>query len=139
MSEYERVVDAKGVVRYKLDGKFVKAAEVPEDVKTNLIDGDAIEEVKVEAPVVDPGASADDVDDESGIDEEIVVPKVAQKDAEGWGFPIVNGKTVDIFDGKTPHETVRYVSNLVVPLTMENYKTKSDAEVVEQLKKMKKI
>lgn len=139
MSEYERIVDAKGVVRYKLNAKFVKASEVPEDVKANLIDNATVEEVKTTAPVVDPGASEDDVDDESGIDEEVVVKAPLKENEEGWGFSRVNGKTVDIFDGKTPHETIRFVSGMVVPVTMENYKTKTDQEITDQLKKIKKI
>lgn len=156
MSEYEKVVDAKGVVRYKLDGKFVKASEVPEDVKVTLNDvvadapaedavvedpatEDSVVEDAEEAPEVeDPGASPDDVDDESGIDEEVPTAK-ANLQEEGMGFKRINGKTVDIFDGKTPHDAVRYVGGLMVPLTKENFTTKSDAEILARLKKLGKL
>jgi hypothetical protein len=149
MSEYERVVDAKGVVRYKLDGKFVKASEVPEDVKVTLNDvvaDDPAEEPVVEEPttevaeepVEDPGASPDDVDDESGIDEEVPVAK-ANLQEEGMGFKRVDGKTVDVFDGKTPHDAVRYVGGLMVPLSKENFEKKTDAEILARLKKLGKL
>lgn len=149
MSEYERVVDAKGVVRYKLDGRFVKGSEVPENVKTNLNDvvADTIDEVNedgvveveaVSAPAAPQIDDADDVDDESGIDDEIVAPK-ANLQEEGMGFKRVNGKTVDIFDGKTPHDAVRFVGGLTVPVTKDNYTSKTDTEILEQLKKLGKI
>lgn len=151
MSDYERVVDARGIARYKLDGKFVKSSEVPEDVKTNLADDAVVSPVADEqaqaetvetAPekdeVVDPGASPDDVDDESGIDEEVVTQKQSLQE-EGMGFKRVNGKTVDIFDGKTPHEAVRFVGGLTVPVTKENYEKKTDAEILEKLKKLGKL
>lgn len=153
MSDYEKVVDDKGVTRYKLGGKFVKSAEVPEDVKASLNDvvSDneieepvaeveevvAVEEVVEEAEVVDPGASPDDVDDESGIDEEVTVSS-SKAQEEGMGFKRVKGKTVDIFDGKTPHEAVRFVGGLTVPVTKENYDKKTDAEILAQLKKIGK-
>jgi len=184
MSQYERVVDANGVVRYKLEGKFVKAAEVPEDVKASLSDvvpaepveepvvdesevetpeeesTEAVEEVPAPvvgdevaeesvveeetprdpaAPEVDPAADADDIDDESGIDEEVTPTEVNHADEVGMGFPMKNGHTVDIFDGKTPHETVRFVEGLMVPLTMKNYNEKSVPEIIARLKKMKKL
>lgn len=155
MSEYERVVDAKGVTRYKLDGKFVKASEVPEDVKVTLNDvvadapieepvvDEVVEDVVDEAPEVieqpeDPGASPDDVDDESGIDDEVPVAK-ANLQEEGMGFKRIDGKTVDIFDGKTPHEAVRYVGGLMVPLSKENFEKKTDADILARLKKLGKL
>lgn len=154
MSDYEKVVDDKGVTRYKLGGKFVKSAEVPEDVKASLNDvvSDneieepvaeveetvAIEEVVEESEAIDPGASPDDVDDESGIDEEVVTSNKASNQEEGMGFKRVKGKTVDIFDGKTPHEAVRFVGGLTVPVTKDNYEKKTDAEILSQLKKIGK-
>ncbi len=138
MSEYERVVDSRGVVRYKLNKKFVKASEVPEDVKASLEEPTTAPELPQEpAPEIDPAASPDDIDDESGIDYEEMA-KAAPKDEEGMGFKRVDGKTVDIFDGKTPHTHVRYVSGLMVPLNEGNYNGKSDLEIITQLKKLGK-
>lgn len=58
---------------------------------------------------------------------------------EGMGFPRVDGKTVDIFDGKTPHTHVKPVAGFMVPLSAENYANKSDVEIMQQLKKLGKI
>lgn len=69
-------------------------------------------------------ASDDDADDGSG--------------EEGMGFPRVNGKTVDIFDGKTPHTHVKNVGGHMVPLSKENYDTKTDVEILQRLKKLGK-
>lgn len=54
----------------------------------------------------------------------------------GMGFPRVNGKTVDIFDGQTPHTHLKNVGGLMVPLSAQNFKTKSDGQILTQLKKM---
>lgn len=169
MSDYEQVTDARGVVRYKLDGKFVKASEVPEEVKASLSEAvepqaptapevqetpapepavqEAVEEsaeevaTTSEPEVVDPGASSDDapIDEDDGIDVEETVKAAVKTDEEGMGFKRVNGKTVDIFDGKTPHTDVRFVANIMVPLSKENYNNKTDGEIITQLKKLKKI
>lgn len=159
LNGYERTVDARGIVRYKLDGRLVKALEVPADVKTTLDDEAALsavtettpevaepetiedisEDSVVETPPID---TSDDVDDDSGIDDEMPTSVVASTGSvitDGFGFKMVKGKTVDIFDGVTPHETIRLVSGLTVPLTLENYRTKTDAEIQLQLKKLKKI
>jgi len=61
--------------------------------------------------------------------------QVPQSDP-GMGFPRVDGKTVDIFDKKTPHTHVRNVQGVMVPLSEENYNTKTDAEVMDQLAKL---
>lgn len=61
-----------------------------------------------------------------------------EADAEGMGFPRVKGKTVDIFDGKTPHEAVRLVDGVAVPLSQKNYETKTDAEVADRLNVLRK-
>jgi len=163
----------KEVFKYKLNGKLVKGAEVPEEIKERitptteeapLVSEDEIvvedesedeivetnedEEAETEedpapAPVVELD-SPDDVDDESGLDvvEQEAAERLAKtlgEDEEGMGFPRKKGKTVDIFDGKTPHTHIRIVGNLVVPLSEKNYNTKSDADIIKVLKKLGKI
>lgn len=54
------------------------------------------------------------------------------------GFPRVNGKTVDIFDGKTPHTHVKNVGGVVVPLSEDSYKTKSDNQICQRLAELGK-
>ena len=146
---YERVVDSRGIVRFKLNGKLVKALEVPENIRIALeqeaivtaedtapSEEDSVVEVK-EAEV-DPAASPDDVDDDSGLDEEFVPTPQPAGDSEGFGFKRLNGKTVDIFNDQ-PHETIKFVEGLTVPLTMDNYEKKTDAEILAKLKKLGKV
>lgn len=112
-----------------------------------------------EQPAPPPIDSPEDVDDQSGVepapgqeqtededDEEEEIPaeptqtgSTQRKSEEGMGFPRKNGKTVDIFDGKTPHETVKNVAGVMVPLTNENYNTKTDAEIIAKLKDLGKL
>lgn len=58
---------------------------------------------------------------------------------KGFGFPRVKGKTVDIFDGKTPHTQVRLVAGMLVPVSDENYKTKTDAEIYDRLAELELV
>lgn len=196
-SSYTREVskkkDGSDSIRYKLDNKFVKGAEVPEVVKSalsNVENGVAVDEQgqlhkeqedlapavdpatpdgdepetpeegvsteedetpedpasnKPTAPEVDPSIdTSDDVDDESGVDVEEQARQDRAREAQsndeaGMGFPRKKGFTVDVFDGKTPHTHVRNVSGIMVPLNKENYETRSDAEIVEKLKKLGKL
>lgn len=61
-----------------------------------------------------------------------------QQDEAGMGFPRVNGSTVDIFDGKTPHTHVRNVGGVMVPLSADNYNKRTDSEITEQINKLRK-
>lgn len=85
---------------------------------------------------------ADDEEDDEA--EDPAKPSLAElskpegKSREGFGYPVVKGKTVDIFDLKTPHEVVKYVGGLTVPLTKKNYDEKSDAEIYERVQKLRK-
>lgn len=54
----------------------------------------------------------------------------------GMGFPRKNGKTVDIFDGVTPHTHVKLVGGLTVPLSTESYNSKSDKEIEDRLEEL---
>ena len=59
--------------------------------------------------------------------------KPVPQSEKGFGFPRKNGKTVDIFDGETPHTHVRLVEGLPVPVSEENYNTKTDSEIYDRL------
>lgn len=58
--------------------------------------------------------------------------KVPQSTA-GMGFPRKNGKTVDIFDLKTPHTKVMLVGGLTVPLSEESFKAKGENQIRRRL------
>lgn len=51
----------------------------------------------------------------------------------GMGFPRKNGKTVDIFDGETPHTHVKLVGGHMVPLSTENFNARSEKEIENRL------
>lgn len=54
----------------------------------------------------------------------------------GMGFPRVNGKTVDIFDGKTPHTHLKLVGGITVPLSAESFRSKGDNQIMARLKEL---
>jgi len=56
----------------------------------------------------------------------------------GMGFPRVKGKTVDIFDGKTPHTHTRLVAGHTVPLSAKNFRQRTDAEIEDRLRELGK-
>ena len=58
---------------------------------------------------------------------------VVPQSTPGMGFPRKNGKTVDIFDLKTPHTHVRLVGNVTVPLSAASYQTKGEIDIVNRL------
>ena len=61
--------------------------------------------------------------------------KVPQSTA-GMGFPRKNGKTVDIFDLKTPHTHTKLVAGVTVPLSAENFKSKGEIAIVRRLEEL---
>lgn len=65
-----------------------------------------------------------------------IQPQATPQSDPGMGFPRKNGKTLDAFDGKTPHTHVRNVNGIMVPLTEKNYHEKTDAEILKQLDKL---
>lgn len=104
---------------------------------------------QLDTPPVD---SPDDVDDDSGEEQ---LPTRTEDDDEpaepqtvaggplmstpGMGYKLnKEGKTLSVFSNKV-HETVRFVSGHMVPMTREEYDTKTDAEVIEKLKKLGKL
>jgi len=56
----------------------------------------------------------------------------------GMGFPARDGKTLSIFSD-APHETVKNVGGIMVPLTQKEFATKGDAEIIAKLKELGKI
>lgn len=95
-----------------------------------------------------------ELDDLTGDDEEETKPEAKPAAAEpsrntepkfrsatpqshpGMGFPRVNGKTVDIFDGKTPHTHVKNLGGIIVPLSAESFRTKSDGQILSRLREL---
>jgi len=65
--------------------------------------------------------------------------KPVPQSEKGFGFKRVAGKTVDIFDGKTPHTQVRLVGGKMVPLSDESYNTKTDAEIYDRLEELELV
>lgn len=133
---YKKQVDAKGIVRFKLDNKFIKADNVPADIRQGLdalegdgeIDTEKIIIQEAQIPVIEEN-------DDSVIDDEVAVSTPKVEETGGMGFPRINGKTVDIFTNE-PHETIRFVAGKTVPLTTSNYGSKSDTEISNKLKEM---
>lgn len=54
----------------------------------------------------------------------------------GMGFPRKNGKTVDIFDLETPHTHVKFVGGHTVPLSKENFVSRSEGQIIARLKEL---
>lgn len=67
-----------------------------------------------------------------------IKPAPVPQDSEGMGFPRKDGKTLSIFSN-APHETVKNINGIMAPMTHEEYEEKTDAEIIEKLRKMKKI
>lgn len=82
------------------------------------------------APVAEPAAPAPVTAPEEPV--ERFRSKVPQS-APGMGFPRKNGKTVDIFDLKTPHTHTKLVGGLAVPLSAENFKSKGEIAIMNRL------
>lgn len=64
------------------------------------------------------------------------VPKFVSKVPQthiGMGFPRRNGKTVDIFDGVTPHTQLKLVGGHMVPLSQESFDSRSEKEIEDKL------
>lgn len=160
MAEYVRRANGQ----YALDGQVVKAAEVPQEVKDALtgapegtvVDGDgniseADDGVENAPASTNPPAETGDEDDSADepapaeptpapadAEQQNPVDSGLQQDEAGMGFPRKNGYTVDIFDLKTPHTEVRNVGGVMVPLSGENYRTKTDAEIRARLDELRK-
>lgn len=114
----------------------------PEQEQPSAPPIDSPEDVDDQSGVEEPPTEDDDVeeDDEPELDDEPTPRrrKASSSDEEGMGFPRKNGKTVSIFSNK-PHETVRNVGGVMVPLTHEEYASKTDAEIQAKLRKLGKL
>lgn len=166
MAEFTRKTDANGVVRYRnvTENKQVSAEELEKNfpaLKEELDLADEGTRVESEGMTGDTSATTDsdgnrdketpeeepettdteDSDKEEADPEETNPYRRSVPSSEpGMGdFKRVNGKTVDIFDQKTPHTDVRYVGGLMVPLSKKNYESKSDAEIYERLEELKLV
>lgn len=193
MAQYTKSTGDNGSVRYKDGGRFVKADDVPANIKEALDanpEGTAVDELgEVVNPetdtdegtgdddsvptnttpaeddstaddaedgssVADTGAGDDGEDDEEEDSEESTpapapAPKkraARKQEIGGMGFPAKNGKTLSIFSDK-PHETVKNVGGILVPLTNEELtgdvakgvEPKTDTEIIEKLKELGKL
>ena len=162
MAEYTRKTDANGVVRYRnvTENKQVSAEELEKNFpalkeELDLADeGTRVESEGMTGDVsgkTDPDGERNDENaettgnqesDQDNKDPEETNPyrRSVPSGEPGMGdFKRVKGKTVDIFDQKTPHTDVRYVGGLMVPLSRENYESKSDAEIYERLQELKLV
>lgn len=187
MAQYTKSTGDNGSVRYKDGGRFVKADDVPANIKEALDanpEGTAVdelgevvdpstdtdegtgddEEVQTAPPVTDDTTDADESTEDEGAgddgeedDEEepeapaapTPAPKkrsAAKTETGNMGFPAKNGKTLSIFSDK-PHETVKNVGGILVPLTLaelngdvaNGVEPKTDTEIIEKLKKLGKL
>ncbi len=151
--------------RYKDGGRFVAADSVPESAKSILeeaAEGTVVDELgDVVNPETDIDESEDetaptadlsdeDLDEDEDEDEEpeaepqIVQSKPKRKKQEdedeetGMGFKRAKGKTLSIFSN-VPHETVKHIYGLMVPLTHVEHEEKTDAEIIAKLKELGKL
>lgn len=133
-----------------------KLEEAKQPGPTPTEEFDAQTQQPQDQPAPPPIDSPDDVDDQSGV-EPVETQSEVDEDVEeenpypsGAGVPERNeergmgykmnkeGKTLSIFSNKV-HETIRFVNGQTVPVTMEEYRTKSDNEIIEKLKEIGKI
>lgn len=169
MAQYTKQTGENGAVRYRDGSKFVKNTDLPDNVKKVLDenrDGVIVDEL---GDIVDPTTETDEgsgdeelapkttppVEDETTPDDEdedeTPAPAPAKKSSKkveigAMGFPAKNGKTLSIFSD-VPHETVKNVGGIMVPMTMlelrgdeaKGVEPKNDAEIIERLKELKKI
>ena len=169
MAEYTRKTDANGVTRYRnaTENKQVSAEELEKNfpalkeeldladegtrVESEGMTGDTSSTTNSDGDRDDDTANRNDTNaeetgnqesDQDNKDSEETNPyrRSVPSSEPGMGeFKRVNGKTVDIFDQKTPHTDVRYVGGLMVPLSKKNYESKSDAEIYERLEELKLV
>ena len=141
MAEFTRKTDANGVVRYRnvTENKQVSAEELEKNFPALKEELDLADEgTRVESE----GMTGNQESDQDNKDSEETNPyrRSVPASEPGMGdFKRVKGKTVDIFDQKTPHTDVRYVGGLMVPLSKKNYESKSDAEIYERLEELKLV
>lgn len=158
MATYSKVTDDKGTVRYREGNKFTSADKLPNQVKSSLDEKEDGVQVDELGDVVNPETDIDESEDEQAptqAEEEVeeeeeeetpIESSATPQDNPGFGFKRKDGKTLSIFSNK-PHETVRLVNGIMVPLThleasgdpANDVAPKTDVEIVNKLKKLKKL
>ncbi len=128
---YKKEIDAKGITRFKLDNKFIKADDLPLAIKEGLAAIEGPAEINTDETTVQ---ETPPVVIEKVVDKVVIESKPSDY-SDGMGFPMIDGKTVDIFNGK-PHETIKFVDGKTVPLTLDNYKNKTVTEISNRLKEL---
>lgn len=89
----------------------------------------------VEAPVLNPSLPEAHAQEMADTPTRAFKSKTPQS-KPGFGWPRKGGKTVDIFDGETPHTHVRAVGGYIVPLSAESYRVKTDAQIESRLREL---
>lgn len=148
-SEQSGEEEQKSDEQEQVEEQAEQPAPTPEILPTPPIDSP--DDVLDDSGVEDAPGTADE-DDEEDDEEEEPTPAPTRRgaaqanDEEGMGFPRKNGKTLSVFSNK-PHETVRNVGGVMVPMTNEEavgdstkgVLPKTDAEVIAKLKKLGKM
>lgn len=122
------IIDEETVIKLDGDGAV--------DAKGNkIVDKAPAEEEDETAEEEDYRAPEVQVTDMPVVKPERINPyaRTVEATEDGFGFPRKGGKTVDIFDGVTPHTHIRAIEGKCVPLSKENYETKTDAEIFDRL------
>lgn len=144
------VIDSESVSKEDGDGVTDHNGDPIDDGKKDKKDGE-----KPETPAATrrqrqnvPKPQDDDEDTDEGEDAKAAAPapekvnpytKPVPDSDPGFGFPRKGGKTVDIFDGETPHTHIRPVAGFAVPLSEENYRNKTDSEIYEKLQELELV
>ena len=157
-TKFVKGADVPGPVKEALagvvDGTVIDELGEVVDPSTETDEGTEDEVLPTKAPVEDTTVVDEDADEDEDAedsdaaeeteeaDEPAPIKAQATKNVKyqigGMGFPALNGKTVSIFSD-VPHETVKNISGILVPVTLEEYNTKSDAEIMVRLKELGKI
>lgn len=126
----EDTITGDGLTDSKSDGEDPKTTDPAEPNKpaTPAVTPEADDEVAAPTPA--------EVKDSRPAEAPVAFSQPVPQSEPGMGFPRVNGKTVDIFDGVTPHTNVRNVEGFLVPLSTENYNKKTDTEIYQRLQEM---
>jgi hypothetical protein len=133
------------------DDDSVQTATPPVD-ETTVDDesaDDESEDDSEEDDSTDESAGDDGEEDDEEEPEAPAAPakkKAGKKEIGNMGFPAKNGKTLSIFSDN-PHETVKNVGGILVPLTLvelngdvaKGVEPKTDTEIIERLKKLGKL
>jgi len=148
------IVDENGLIIVDQKGEEEKAPENTNDNQEEKNDEqpdssteDSEDSDKSPDPDADSDEKADDEDSATAPDKKVsrakkptarepkFISKVPQS-RPGMGFPRRNGKTVDVFDGVTPHTHIKLVGGHTVPLSTENFNTKTEKEIEVRLEEM---